>query len=109
MASAAVAIKNVNAFVSTSTAIKNSEVHRIFVANLTNELRSNGFQDAFAEAFFDVLHVSQTPLTDKSPIYQQFLKIAKDNPDLQVAIQDRRRIFGCCHQNIPFLLSHLDN
>ncbi|WII72544.1 hypothetical protein QJS83_01500 [Bdellovibrio sp. 22V] len=86
---AAEAIKNVNAFVASSKTIKDSEIHRMFVANFTNELRSNGFQDAFAEATFDLLYVSQEKLDEKSKVLQQFMKIAKASPKLQIALQDK--------------------
>ncbi|MBV2168302.1 MAG: hypothetical protein KUL82_06305 [Bdellovibrio sp.] len=86
---AAEAIKNVNSFVATSTVMKDSEIQRLFVSNFTNELRSNGFQDAFAEASFDVLYVSQEPLNENSKVFQQFMKIAKAQPKLQMAIRDQ--------------------
>lgn len=90
---AADAIKNVNSFVATSQAMKDSEVHRLFVANFTNELRSNGFQDAFAEASFDVLYVSQEGLSESSKVFQQFVKIAKAQPKLQIALQDKENLW----------------
>lgn len=90
---AGAAIKNISAFVSTSKAMKSSETHRVFAANLANELRANGFQEAFAEAFFDVLYVSQEPLSDKAPIFQQFLKFSRDNPGLQMALQDQDNLW----------------
>lgn len=93
LVAAAVAIKNINAFMLTSSTMKDSETHRLFVSNFTNELRSNGFQDAFAEAFFDLLYVSKEPLTEKSPMYLQFLKIAKENPRLQLALQDQDNLW----------------
>ncbi len=85
---AAEAIKNVNLFVSKTNAIKDSETHRLFLANFTNELRMNGFHDAFAEASFDVLYVAQEELNEKSKVLQQFMKIAKAQPKLQMAVRD---------------------
>jgi len=90
---AAEAIKNVSSFVSSSQAMKDSEVHRLFVTNLTNELRSNGFQDAFAEASFDVLYVSHEPLSDGAKVFQQFLKIAAAQPKLQIALRDKDNLW----------------
>ncbi|XGC80567.1 hypothetical protein ACES2L_14655 [Bdellovibrio bacteriovorus] len=90
---AAEAIKNISAFVSTGGLMKTSEVHRLFVTNFTNELQSNGFQQAFAEAVFDVLYVSSVELSEKSPVFQQFLKIAKADPHLQIAVRDQNQIW----------------
>lgn len=90
---AADAIKNVNSFVATSQVMKDSDIHRVFVSNFTNELRSNGFQDAFAEASFDVLYVSRDSLSEGSKVFQQFMKIAKAQPKLQMALQDKENLW----------------
>ncbi len=90
---AAEAIKNVNLFVSSSRVNKESNAHRSFVANLTNELRTSGFQDAFAEASFDVLFVSQETLSDSSKIFQEFEKISKSQPKLQIALRDGQNLW----------------
>lgn len=87
------AIKNISAFLATSEAIKSSEVHRAFVANFTGVLRNNGFQEAFAEASFDLLFVSQEPLSSKSKVFQHFIKLTKDNPKLQVALTDSENLW----------------
>lgn len=93
LSKAAAALKNVSAFVSTSSAMKSSETHRIFVSNFTNELRKNGFHDAFVEANFDVLYVSREPLVDKNSSLQQFLKISKENPTIQIAVRDQENLW----------------
>ncbi|QDK39239.1 hypothetical protein [Bdellovibrio sp. NC01] len=90
---AAEAIKNTNLFISSSKLAKDSVAHRTFVANLTNELRSSGFQDAFAEASFDVLLVSQEPLSDDSKTFAEFRKIAKAHPELQFALRDQNNLW----------------
>lgn len=90
---AAEAIKNVSMFVSTSLWMKSSEIHRMFVSNFANELRVNGFQDAFAEASFDVLFVSQDLLSVKSKRFKQMLSLAKAQPKLQIAIRDRDNLW----------------
>lgn len=87
------AIKNINAFVANSQVIKNSAVHRIFVSNFTGELRQNGFQEAFAEASFDLLYVSQQPLTEKSKVFQHFLKLTKAHPKMQIALTDYHNLW----------------
>lgn len=102
---AAAAIKNLNAFVSTSRAMNDSEIHRLFVSSLTNELRVSGFQEAFVEAYFDVLYVSQNSLSDKSSVFQQFLKIAKENPKLQIALQDQENLWMLPAKHPVFLRS----
>lgn len=93
LAKAADAIKNVNLFVTKSKVIRDLESHRLFVANFTNELRSNGFQDAFVEASFDVLFVACGILSEKSQTFQQFLKIAKAQPKLQIALRDDKNLW----------------
>lgn len=87
------AIKNISSFVSTSQSIKDSEIHRLFVSNFTNELRTNGFQEAFVEASFDLLYVSPNTLDEKSKVFQQFLKIAKAHPKLQMAVKDSTNLW----------------
>lgn len=90
---AAEAVKNVSAFVATSSAMKDSETQRLFVSNFTNELRINGIQDAFAEAYFDVLYVSHEPLSEKSKVFRHFMTIAKANPKLQMAVRDQNNLW----------------
>lgn len=87
------ALKNISAFVSTSSAMKSSQIHRIFVSNFTNELRRNGFHDAFVEANFDVLYVSREALSEKARTFQHFLKIAKENPTIQIAVRDQEKLW----------------
>ncbi|MNJ91334.1 hypothetical protein D3C87_89850 [compost metagenome] len=93
LVSAAEAVKNINLFVSTSQMQKNSEAHRLFVVGISKELRKVGFQDAFAEASFDVLYVSSEVLTESSPIVQHFMKLAKNKPDVHIALRDRQNIW----------------
>ncbi|WP_291515833.1 hypothetical protein [Bdellovibrio sp. ArHS] len=90
---AAEAMKNVNSFVTTSQAMKDSETHRVFAANFTNELRTHGFQEAFAEATFDLLFVSREPLTEKAAIFTHFMKIAKASPKIQIALRDQENLW----------------
>ncbi|KYG68640.1 hypothetical protein AZI87_05230 [Bdellovibrio bacteriovorus] len=90
---AAEAMKNINSFLASSQAMKDSETHRIFAANFTNELRSHGFQEAFAEASFDLLFVSPTTLTEKSAIFAHFMKIAKASPKVQIALRDQDNLW----------------
>lgn len=90
---AAEAVKNINLFVSTSKLLKNSETHRLFVAGISKDLRKVGFQDAFAEATFDVLYMSGETLTESSPAVKHFMKLAKSKPDIHIALRDRNNIW----------------
>ncbi|MBO9667673.1 MAG: hypothetical protein J7501_12770 [Bdellovibrio sp.] len=90
---AAEAIKNVSAFVASSGVVKEQSAHRMFVANFTNELRNNGFQDAFAEASFDVLYVVPQKLDANSKIFEHWLKLAKAKPKLQIALRDPQNLW----------------
>lgn len=90
---AAEAIKNVSSFFSTSRAIKEFEVHRIFVTNLTNELRNNGFQEAFAEASFDMLYVSKDKLSNSSDVLKHLQNVAKANSKFQIAVRDSESLW----------------
>lgn len=90
---AAEAIKNVNSFVSNSKAGKDSSTHRLFVASLMNDLRLSGFDDAFAEASFDVLYVSQKTLTKDSKVLAHLLKISRSHPQLQLALKDKDNLW----------------
>lgn len=90
---AAEAIKNISSFFSTSKAIKDSDVHRVFVSNMTNELRLNGFQDAFAEASFDVLYVSKDKLTNETDVLKHLQKVSKENTKFQIAVRDDENLW----------------
>lgn len=90
---AAETIKNINLFASTSSMLKDSASHRLFVSALTNGLRATGFHDAFAEASFDLLFVSQTPLTVSAPAYKEFLQLAKQSPNMHIALQDNENLW----------------
>lgn len=90
---AAEAVKNVSLFVASSGTIKDSPTHRMFVSNFTNELRGNGFQDAFAEASFDVLYVSQTSISSDSKIFKEFLNKANSQTNLQIALRDDKNLW----------------
>lgn len=91
--SAAEAIKNINLFVSTSPLLKSFESYRLFVSGISQELRKVGFQEAFAEASFDVLFVSASPLKEDSAIVKHFMKLAKEKPDVHIALRDRENIW----------------
>lgn len=90
---AAMAITNMNHYVSKSMKVKDSETHRLFVSNFTNEIRANGFDNAFAEANFDILFVLQKDLPENDKTLSEFLKLAKANPNLQMAIQSEKNLW----------------
>ncbi|MGE5086923.1 MAG: hypothetical protein ACM3MG_11525 [Bacillota bacterium] len=90
---AAEAVKNVSLFVASTGMIKDSPTHRIFVSNFTNELRGNGFQDAFAEASFDVLYVSQTSISRDSKVFKDFLNEANSQANMQIALRDDKYLW----------------
>jgi hypothetical protein len=90
---AAEIIRNVNLFVSNPVALKTSEVHRSFVTNFRNELRANGYSEAFVEASFDVLYVSHEPLTGDEPVFKDLMKQSQRNPQLQIALRDKEKIW----------------
>lgn len=93
LAKAAEAIKSVNLFVSSSILSKESNAHKSFVANMTNELRASGFQEAFAEANFDVLFVSQEPIKESSQVFQDFIRVMKSHPKMQIALRDQKNLW----------------
>lgn len=93
MLNAAEAIRNLNQYVSLSPANRRSETFRVFVSHFTNELQSAGFQEAFAEASFDVLYVIEGSLNDKSGLFRNILKLAKAHPGLQMALRDNSNLW----------------
>lgn len=90
---ATTAIKNMNSFVTNAGILKNQETYRIFASSLTKTLQQKGLQDSFAEAFFDVLYVSKTPLDVHSSRFQYFEKLATKHPYLQMAIMDSENLW----------------
>lgn len=90
---AAEAVKNINLFVSTSHVMKNSEAHRLFITEVSRELRKIGFQDVFAEAHFDLLFVSAGALNEDSLILRHFMKLAKSQPQIHIALRDANNIW----------------
>lgn len=90
---AAEVVKNVNAFVAHSKLKLDSDVHKFFVSYFTDELRKNGFQGSFAEAAFDVLFISEDKLAVDSPTLKHFRSLAKENPQLQMAVQDSESLW----------------
>lgn len=90
---AAEIIRNVNLFVSNPVALKTSEVHRSFVTNFRNELRANGYSEAFVEASFDVLLVSHEPLKGDEPVFKDLMKQSQKNPQLQIALRDKDNLW----------------
>ncbi len=87
------AIRNITIFVSSPQPLKKSRVHRMFVANFTNELNSNGYSEAFMDASFDVLLVSQDRIDEKSSTFKELLKQSLTHPDQQIAIRDRENLW----------------
>jgi hypothetical protein len=90
---AAETIKNVNSFVSTSHLMRDSASYRSFLVSLTRSLKSVGYSEAFAEAYFDLVYVSDQPISDKSKIYSEFKEIAQSHPRLHMALKDPENIW----------------
>lgn len=90
---AAESIRNISAFISTSKTLKESAAHRVFVANMTNELQRNGFQEAFAEATFDLLYVSKQKLGNGDLILKHLQELAKENGKIQMAVRDGEHLW----------------
>jgi hypothetical protein len=93
LALAGEALKNTNLYLSSSKVMKSSSTFRMFMAYLTQDLRLRGLQEAFAEAHFDLMLVSETPLTNDSVIYKQFLALAKDRPETHIALRDKNQVW----------------
>lgn len=86
-------VKNINVFISSSEIRRDVEVYREFSDNFLSYLRNSGFSDSIGEAYFDVLYVSNEPLTPTSPSYLQFQDLAKQNPRLHLAIKDPHNLW----------------
>lgn len=86
-------VRNINSYIATSHVMRSSEALREFVVNLNQELNSSGFKDSFTEAYFDVLFVSEKPLTDKAAMYLHFKEIAKKNPKVHIALKDSENVW----------------
>ncbi|WP_413558891.1 hypothetical protein [Bdellovibrio sp. HCB209] len=93
LARASATLKNFNQYVASSDLSKSSNTYRLFAANFANELRSHGYEKAFAEASFDVLYVSNQKLDSNTKAFQEFMKIAKAQPQTQIALRDQDNLW----------------
>ncbi|MFS4458664.1 hypothetical protein [Bdellovibrio sp. HCB2-146] len=86
-------IRNVNLFVSNPLALKTSRVHRLFVTNFSNELRKNGYSDAFVEASFDLLFVAHEKVNENGAAFKELLAKSQKNPQMQIALRDKENLW----------------
>ncbi|WP_413292456.1 hypothetical protein ACLSU7_13700 [Bdellovibrio sp. HCB185ZH] len=93
LARATAVLKNFNQYVASADLTKTSNTYRLFAANFANELRSHGYEKAFAEASFDVLYVSNQKLSADTKAFQELLKIAKEQPQTQIALRDQENLW----------------
>ncbi|WP_413585535.1 hypothetical protein [Bdellovibrio sp. HCB274] len=93
LARASATLKNFNHYVTSSDLGKTSNTYRIFAAKFANELQSRGYHNAFAEASFDVLYVSNQKISTSGPAFQEFMKIAKAQPQTQIALRDEDNLW----------------
>lgn len=93
LARASATLKNFNQYVASSDLTKASNTYRLFAANFANELRAHGYEKAFAEASFDVLYVSNQKLDSSNKAFQEFMKIAKEQPQTQIAVRDQDNLW----------------
>ncbi|WP_413576096.1 hypothetical protein ACLVWU_17060 [Bdellovibrio sp. HCB290] len=93
LARASATLKNFNHYVVSSSLSKSSKIHKMFAANFATELQSRGYHNAFAEASFDVLYVSNQKITTSEGAFQEFLKIAKAQPQTQIALRDQDNLW----------------
>jgi hypothetical protein len=87
------ALKNTNLYLTASQAMKNSAAYRLFMVNLTQDLRLRGLQEAFADAQFDVMLASEDSITTDSDLFKHFLNLAKAQPEIHVALRDKKNIW----------------
>ncbi len=93
LSEAASSVKNMNSFISTSQLIHDSAAYKSFLVGLNYHLRASGFNDKFAEATFDLLFVSEQPLSNKSKIYTQLKELALTHPHLHIALRDSENVW----------------
>ncbi|WP_413582772.1 hypothetical protein [Bdellovibrio sp. HCB288] len=93
LARASATLKNFNHYISSSDLGKSSNTYRLFAASFANELQNRGYHKAFAEASFDVLYVSNQPINSNASVFQEFLKIAKAQPQTQIALRDQDNLW----------------
>ncbi|MEN0057200.1 MAG: hypothetical protein AAGB31_00060 [Bdellovibrio sp.] len=76
------------------TNISSFAVHAGLSKELFNrELQKGGFEKASLEAFFDVLYVSPEPVQETSSEWQELEKLARKNPQMQIAILNSEKLW----------------
>lgn len=86
-------VRRFNGLMSTTYQQSKSSVHRVFTSFFANDLRQSGLNDAFADAFFDVIIYTDQILTPKSELLAAFKAVSKRNPTVQMAITDTENLW----------------
>jgi len=87
------AIKSMTNFLTSSPLMKSSEAQRIFVTLVANHLEQYGYNQSFGGVYFDLLIVNETKLNRDSDQFKHFLALAKQNPNIKIAVKDPENLW----------------
>lgn len=86
-------VRRFNALMSATYQQSNASVHRVFTSFFANDLRQSGLNDAFADAFFDVIIYTDQSVGPKSELLNAFKAVSKRNPNVQMALIDNENLW----------------
>jgi len=90
---AMLSVKNFSNIMNSSIEQINWPVQRVFSGFFTNDLRQSGLNDAFTEAFFDMIYMTDESLNNRAELFKNLKEIAKKNPSLQLAVVDKENLW----------------
>lgn len=86
-------IKKMSDLMNSSILVQNESEYRQFYSNVTFHLQKAGVSDSFAEVYFDYLFEYPDDISTKSVLFNHLNKIATKNPQIQLAIKDKAKIW----------------
>lgn len=90
---ASTSLRQFHRYLTEAELFKSSTLFRDFVALLANQLKQTGYEDAFAEANFDLVFSTKKTLDGNSSEVASFRDLAKKHPNLQIAIHDSQNLW----------------
>ncbi len=87
------AVKNISNFLMSSNLTKTSEVQRVFVTLVANNLSRYGYNDALGGINFDLLIVNDTKINPSSEQFKHFLTLSQQNPRTKIALKDPENLW----------------
>ncbi len=86
-------INNIKRYIFQSNLAKSLGSYKILSKHVLDKLFQKGFQDASGEVHFDFVYESLLPLDVNSELFKSLQKVSEDQPDLQIAATDGKKIW----------------